>query len=165
MQNGWIKLYRKLKDKGFYKKPYYLALWVHLLLSANHQESEFLWNGKLVKVKEGQFITGRKELSTQTGIPQTTIERILQTLENGHQIGQQKTSKFRLITILKWKSYQNTDRKTDNKRTTSGHKQEGKEEKEIYNYKKEEKPKIDIEKFRPEFIRKPTYHEKKQKIL
>lgn len=116
MEQGWILLYRKIKEKGYWKKSQYVHLWLHILLSVNHESKEFLWNGEAVNVKEGQFITGRKELSKETGIPETTIERILKVLESGHQIGQQKTSKYRLITVLKWRHYQ----KRTPLRTTSG---------------------------------------------
>lgn len=73
-------------------------------------------DGHLIMVKEGQLITGRKQLSQDTGIPETTIERILKMLENEHQIGQQKTNKYRVITILNWKEHQNRTPE----RTTSG---------------------------------------------
>jgi len=156
MQNGWIKIHRKIQDKGYFKRSAYVHLWLCLLLKANHEKKEFMWNGEIIMVKAGQLITGRKELSAQTGIPETTIERILDFFKNEHQIEQQKTNKYRLITIVKWGSYQNMDINSDNKRTTSGHKQELKELKEIYNSQKEEKiPKIDMDKYRPDFIRKP----------
>lgn len=116
MYQGWIKLHRKLLDKAFSSKPFYLALWVHLLLLANHSGKEFIWNGKTVRLKEGQFITGRKTLSENTGIPESTVERILSFFEKERQIEQQKTTKYRLITILKWDTHQILD----NKRTTSG---------------------------------------------
>lgn len=93
-------------DKGYYKKSSAVHLWLHLLLDANHEEKEFLWNGKIIKVKPGQMITGRKALSKETGIHRSSIERILKMLENEHQIEQQKTNKYRLITILNWKKYQ-----------------------------------------------------------
>lgn len=118
--NGWIKLHRKLMDKAYYKKPAYLLVWIHLLLTANHAPKEFMWNGKIILVKEGQLITGRKELSVQLDVPETTIERILNLLESEHQIEQTKTTKYRLITIVNWHQYQNSDSTLDNKRTTSG---------------------------------------------
>jgi len=67
-------------------------------------------------IREGQLITGRKKLSEETGIPETTIERILNVFENEQQIGQQKTTKYRLITILNWKEHQ----EVDSKRTANG---------------------------------------------
>lgn len=36
IENGWIKLYRNLKNKGFYKKSEHVHLWIHLLMKANH---------------------------------------------------------------------------------------------------------------------------------
>lgn len=93
-------------DKGYYKNSKYVHLWVHLLLRANHQPTEFMWNKKMIIVKKGQFITGRKQLSLETRINESTVENILQMLENEQQIEQQKTTKFRLITIKNWELYQ-----------------------------------------------------------
>lgn len=120
METGWIKLHRKIIDKGYYRNSKYVHLWVHLLLLANHKSKEFMWNNEIVIVKEGQLITGRKELAKATGISETTVERILNLLESEHQIGQQKTQKYRLITIVNWNEHQKSDTKTDNRRTTDG---------------------------------------------
>lgn len=117
--NGWIKLHRKILENPISKKPNYSWLWVTLLLIANHKEHKIMWDGEFIIIKEGQVLTGRKELSEKTGIPESSIERILKVLENEHQIEQQKTTKFRLITVINWKEYQNKDSKTNNKRTTS----------------------------------------------
>lgn len=106
MDKGWIKNYRTLKGKGFYKKSSYVHLWIHLLLSVNHKKKEYMTNGNIIIIKEGQILTGRKQLSGETGIPEITIERILDLFEKEGQIEQQKTTKYRLITILNWKDYQ-----------------------------------------------------------
>ena len=126
--NGWIKLHRKLQEKGYYKNSKYVHLWVHLLLLANHKEHEYMHDGHLIMVKEGQLITGRTQLSVATGIPETTIERILKLLENEHQIGQQKTNKYRVITILNWKEHQErTPERTTNGQQTDTYKNDKKE--------------------------------------
>lgn len=119
MENGWIKLHRRVVDKGFYKKSQYFHLWVHLLLSANHQPKEFMWNGNIILIKEGQMITGRQQLSEDTGIPESTIQDILKFLETQHQIQQQKTNKYRLITIVNWVKHQNSNTKSNNTPTSS----------------------------------------------
>jgi hypothetical protein len=124
IDTGWVKVYRKITDKGYYKKSQYVHLWLHLLLKASHNEKEFMWNGKIEKLLPGQFVTGRKQLSFETGISETTIERILDLLETEQQIGQQKTNKYRLLTVLNWNEYQTTGQQNgqpaDNKRTTDG---------------------------------------------
>lgn len=121
---GWIKLHRSILNKGWIKKPEYVQLWVVLLLMASHDDREYFWNGKTIILKSGQLITGRKALSEKTGISQTTIERILLTFENEHQIGQQKTSTSRLISILNWGKHQkvgqHNGQRADNERTTDG---------------------------------------------
>jgi len=127
--NGWIKLHRKMMEKGWYKNSQYVHLWTHILLKANHKAKEVMWNGQIVNIKAGQFISGRKRLSKATGIPESTIERVLKLFENEHQIEQQKTTKFRLITVINWEGHQASEQhngqQADNRRTTSGHKQEG----------------------------------------
>lgn len=114
--NGWIKLHRKLLDKGYWDRSQYVHLWLHLLLSANHKPKEYMTNGNIILIKEGQLLTGRKQLSLATGIPQTTIEDILKVFEKEQQIRQQKTTKYRLITILHWKEYQESDIKPTSSR-------------------------------------------------
>lgn len=118
MNNGWVKIHRKILEKGFYQKSAYVHLWLHLLLTANHEPKEFMWNGNIILIKEGQMITGRKELSRQTKIPESTIEDILKFLEIQHQIQQQKTTKYRLITIVNWIKHQSNNKKSNNRATT-----------------------------------------------
>lgn len=124
--NGWIKVHRKLQGKGYYKKSEYVHLWLHLLLSVNHKPKEFLWNGSLIKVDAGQILTGRTVLADETGINESKIERILKVFENEHQIEQQKTTKFRIITLVNWKNHQKiksseqqNEQQLNNKRTTT----------------------------------------------
>jgi DNA-binding transcriptional MocR family regulator len=100
-KQGWISLHRKI-------------------LLANHEPKEFMWNDSIIMVKKGQLITGRNSLAKQTGIKPSTVERILKLLENEHQIEQQKTTKYRLITIVNWKEHQEKDNKRNSKRTASG---------------------------------------------
>src|ERR1043165_6378566 len=118
MENGWIKVHRKLLENPIASKQHYGWLWITLLLMANHKEKKAIWNGDILVIHEGQILTGRKELSRRTRIPESTIEDILKFLETQHQIQQQKTTKFRLITVLNWKEYQNTNNNSDNKATT-----------------------------------------------
>ncbi len=125
--------------QGWYKNSKCVHLWLHLLLNVNHEAKEFLWNFKTIRVEAGQFITGRKQLSVETGIAESTIEKILKLFEKEAQIEQQKTTKFRLISIKNWKDYQEKEQQAtqqeDNKGTTRG--QQRNTNKNDKNYKNE----------------------------
>ncbi len=120
MEIGYVKLYRKMQLKGWYKNSKYVHLWVHILLRANHKQNEFMWNNEIIIIKEGQFITGRKQLSDETGLAESTIEKILKIFEKEHQIEQQKTTKFRLITVINWKEYQSKEQQKEQQRNNRG---------------------------------------------
>jgi len=138
MEKGWIKLHRKILENPIAGRANYLALWVTLLLKANHKEKKMIWNNDVIVISEGQFITGRKELSKESGIPETTIEDILKYLETRHQIRQQKTTKYRLITIVNWIKHQSSDSTSDNKATTKRQQSDtNKNEKKEKNEKKD----------------------------
>ena len=127
---GWIKIYRKIMKKKWYKKSNYKSVWLHILLSAIHKEKKVFFNGIYIQLKEGQFITGRKKLSNELGIDEYKIERILNFLEKKeHQITQQKTTKNRLILISKWETYQKSAQQNRKKCTTKIEKVHNKTEK------------------------------------
>jgi DNA-binding transcriptional regulator YhcF (GntR family) len=146
--DGWVKIHRRLLDNSICQKPQWAWVWIVLLLSANHEDNTFIFNGKKQTILRGQFLTGRKELASKTKVSQTTLERILNYLESEHQIGQQKTNKYRVITIINYNEYQ----QTDNKRTTNGqqtdtNKNEKNEKNNTYSHKNYllETPKEDIQ--------------------
>ena len=121
---GWIKLYRKILDNPIITKDSdFLAVWVYLLLNATHKEYDAVFKGKRITLKRGQLLTGRKSISEKLKIDENKVQRILKSLENEHQIEQQKSNKNRLITIVLWDKYQQDEQQNEqqvnNKRTTS----------------------------------------------
>ena len=117
---GWVKIHRQLKEKAYYKDSEFVHLWLHLLLCANHCNGEYLNGYEIIKLNKGQFITGRKKLSLETGISESKIERILKVFESEQQIEQQTNSRNRLISIVSWDKYQETEQQKNRKRTASG---------------------------------------------
>lgn len=106
----YIKIRRQLLDKSYYSRDSEkVHLWLHLLMKANWRQREEVLGGKPILCMPGQFTTGRKQLSQETGINEYKIERILSYFEKTEQqIAQQKTSVNRLISILNWEVYQST---------------------------------------------------------
>jgi hypothetical protein len=118
-QTGFIKVFRSITNKGWYKDSECVALWLHLLLKANHKEAEFMLGYSIIKLLPGQLVTGRKALSYETGISESKIERILKLFEIEQQIEQQTNSRNRIITILSWDAYQKSEQQMDSPRTAS----------------------------------------------
>jgi hypothetical protein len=123
MATGWIKVYRSIWDKGWSKKPEFVAVWLYLLKEATHEKREVFWNGSTVFIDEGQFITGRLKIAENTGVHESSVERILKTFEIEQQIEQRKTSTSRLISICNWHKYQESEQRFEqplnNERTTA----------------------------------------------
>lgn len=99
---GWISLYRKFMNWQWYKDSNVKAVFIHLLLSANHKDEQ--WNNKIVK--RGQLITSREHLSKATGLSIQQIRTCLTKLESTNEIEIHTTNKYTLITILKYDIYQ-----------------------------------------------------------
>lgn len=113
MYRGYIRIWRKIEDNPLSKDPYFMALWSWILILSNHQEKEWKIGYQKIPIKSGQFATSRKSLSLKTGIHESKIERILKYLESEQQIEQQKTTKYRLITVLNWTTYQNVEQQSE----------------------------------------------------
>lgn len=112
-RGGWLKLYRKLKEHPRYRQPGFVQVWIHMLLSANYKAKKERFNGKVVTVLPGQFISSRRIISQQTGIKIATVGRLISDLLADLQIDQQTGAKSSMFTVLKWASYQNDDPQTD----------------------------------------------------
>lgn len=122
-KQGYIKLHRKLEDNVFYRNSEAVHLWIHLLFKASFEDNVFYYKNTKINLKKGQLITGRKKLSSETGISESSVFRLLKLFESEHQIEQQKTNKFSIITINSFDKYhmceQQSEQQMNNKWTTN----------------------------------------------
>lgn len=116
---GWASVHRSILDNPKYKDPDVKALWIELILRAQYEDKWVSHNNQRIFVKRGQFLTGRKTLSESTGVQESKIQRILKRWENEQQIEQQTFSKYRLISITNYHSYQNGEQQSDGKVNTT----------------------------------------------
>lgn len=133
MNTGWVKLHRKLLDNPLMRNPLYRAVWVEILLQAMYADgATVMFAGKRLKLEPGQFTTGRKKISSDTGVNESTVQRILECFESEHQIEQRTDRQCRLITVKKWKEYQDfeqgNEQRMNNERTTDEQRMNTKEE-------------------------------------
>ena len=139
IDQGWIKLHRKLNQTAFKKKPLIVALFIDLLTNANHQKSTIIWNKQEMVIEAGQLITGRKALAERTGISEQSIRTGLTTLKSTNTITIKTYSKYSVITICNWKDYQSlTSKLTNNQPATNQQLTTNKNEEKgenVYKYK------------------------------
>lgn len=119
INSSWVKLYRKLNNSAFKKKPLTVALFVHFLINVNTETKKIIWNDEEITVLPGQIIAGRKSLSEDTGITQQSIRTSLKILKSTSTITIKTFTKFSVITINKWDEYQSSTSKLTNKQPTT----------------------------------------------
>lgn len=122
--DGWVSVHRKMLENPIVcKDSDHLAVWIYLLLNATHTDYDVLFEGERKTLKPGQLVTGRKSISGKLNINESKVQRILKTFESEQQIEQQTTSRNRLISIVNWVAYQQSEQQIEqqlnNKRTTT----------------------------------------------
>ncbi len=109
MQQGWIKLHRSILENFLWQEERKFSkaeAWLDLLLTANYEERKVLISGQSVDVEAGQILTTMKYLAQHWGWSGSKVKLFLNLLENEGMITTKRTSKYTLITILKWGFYQ-----------------------------------------------------------
>ncbi len=106
---GWIKLHRKSLTSAVFQRDKLWRVWCYCLLRANHQERKILWNRQEVRLKPGQFIFGRFECSKDLKMKPSTLWKQMQLLKKMRNCDIQSNSRFSVVTVLNWDTYQNSE--------------------------------------------------------
>jgi len=124
--NGWVKIHRELLEKSIWKDSTdaQKVVLITILLLASHIENEWFWSGTRHIIKPGQFVTSIKSLAEKTGLTSQKIRTSLKKFESYGFLTSKATNKNRLITVVNWEKYQNsqtslTDNLTNNQQTTN----------------------------------------------
>ncbi|MER3125044.1 hypothetical protein ABQG68_06450 [Bacillus pumilus] len=123
---GWIKLHRKIRSNPIFNDPQLLRLWLICLTEASHTEHDQIVGRQKVKLKPGDFVTGRFALMDMynTGLKskdrvkgEKTIFRWLEQLQEMGYLTIKKTNKFSIVSIDNWAIYQDGASENDNSLT------------------------------------------------
>ena len=116
---GWIKIHRQIQNCLIWDdKPFNMAsAWIDLLLLANHEDKETIFDKKPILVKRGQRITSVRELSARWGWGKDKTLRFLRLLESEKMIVKDSDSRRTLLTIVNYGVYQ--DCETENETVIS----------------------------------------------
>ena len=119
MENGWIKLHRKILESevASYDGQTFAAF-VTLLLRVNFRQGWF----QGMPVLPGQMITSREKLAAMWGVSVQRARTILHRLELADAITVKSTNRFTLVSVCNWETYQNgvaADQPASNQPATS----------------------------------------------
>lgn len=108
-RNGFILLYKSLKDVPFYRDPVRKSLWLHLLLEAAHERTVDTFNGNRVVLSRGQLVGSARSLGEACGVSEDSARRSLDAFERDGMItrtSKQGTHGYTLVTLLNYDAYQ-----------------------------------------------------------
>jgi len=105
---GYIFLHRQVKENWIWKdKPFSKGqAWVDILLRVNHKPAKVPIGNQIVEVEKGQTIWSVKDMSNEWGWSRKKVDNFLNTLQTDCMIAQKRTTKYTLITVENWESYQ-----------------------------------------------------------
>jgi len=114
-QNGWIKLHRRILDWEWYNEPNTFRLFFHLLMKANHKPINY----KGIVIKEGQVITGQRQLANELNISRQEIRTAMKNLLSTHEATHVTSRQGTIIQIVNFKKYQVPTHEATNEQPTS----------------------------------------------
>lgn len=131
MSKGYIKLHRQITDCWIWfddDKFSKAQAWIDLLMMANHKDVKLPFNGKIIVIKRGQFITSIRKLAERWKWSKDKTAKFLDLLQSDEMLVRESDTKRTLITIVNYELFQGEDgsertpngHQTDTKRTPSG---------------------------------------------
>ena len=137
---GWIRTYRNILEHWVWQDPMTFRCWIYILLKANHSGKKIMFDGSLITIERGQFLTSIRKLSDEVGCSKNKINKIIGTLIEDNMITVKRTHRGTLLTVINYEKYQGTrdtekdaekdaekDTEGTQNRTQNNHKQEYKE--------------------------------------
>ena len=110
---GFIKLYRKMLEWGWYDDGPTKDVFIHLLLIANYEDKFY----RGVPLERGQVVTTVKEMEVKLGLTTRQIRTALSKLISTNEVTKKATSKFTVYTINNYADYQACDKQNDKRAT------------------------------------------------
>lgn len=117
MQRGYIKVWRKIEDSGLLHMPNTLALFMFMLFNAMYKDCKVGTSTGVIELKRGQYISGRKKLSTDLEQSEREIRTSLDRLVNLEILTIKTTNKYSIYTVVNYEKYQANDQQTTSTET------------------------------------------------
>ncbi|WP_407382815.1 hypothetical protein [Ruminococcus sp.] len=99
---GFIKLYRKIRSWGWYSSPSVKVVFLHFLISANYETSEY----RGVTIERGQAVFYLNSLSLELGLSVKQIRTAIDKLKKTGEITVWTNHQLSVATICNFDKYQ-----------------------------------------------------------
>jgi DNA-binding MarR family transcriptional regulator len=109
-ENGFIKIHYKIKDSDLWQDHTALFVFIRMLFFA-HFEDDFTsirFAGKQRYLKRGEFSATVAELAEYLGIPQSTLRKAIQRLEEGKRLDKRTDRQTTVFRICNYSKYQDS---------------------------------------------------------
>lgn len=147
MNIGWIKLHRQFTEWEWYSDINTKTLFIHLLLTANFEESKFRGED----IKRGEVVVSLDKLASTLSLSIQQLRTAILKLKKTGEINTRSNKHYTVVTVCKYDDYQKRDdlsntqsnnqitikqQSNNNQITMSKEEEEEKEEKEEYLFEK-----------------------------
>lgn len=109
MSGTFIRLDRSLLKHRYFDNTNVLKVWLYCLMKASYKRRCHLVGSTTIELQVGQFIFGRDKAASELNMSVQTLRTIIKLFENDKKITIKPTSKFSIITVIDFDSYQITD--------------------------------------------------------
>ena len=105
MNNGWIKLHRKLTEWEWYDDIPTKILFLHLLLTVNFEPKK--WHG--IQIERGEVLIGRKKLAKRLRLSERQVRTALTKLKSTNEVSIKTTNQYSLVKLNNYNDHQLND--------------------------------------------------------
>lgn len=132
LENGHIKLHRRMTKWRWYRDGNTMRLFLHLILTANWEDCDF----ETITVHRGQRVASRRTLAEEIGMSEREVRTAINHLISTNEVTSVSTSKYTVFTVINYDSYQTStskatsDRPATDQQATSDRPQLKKDKKE-----------------------------------
>lgn len=128
LENGHIKLHRRMTKWRWYRDGNTMRLFLHLILTANWEDCDF----ETITVHRGQRVASRRTLAEEIGMSEREVRTAINHLISTNEVTSVSTSKYTVFTVINYDAYQTatSDRPASDQQATSKRPQLKKDKKE-----------------------------------
>lgn len=105
---GFIKIFRKIIDWEWFRKPNTRLVFEYFLYKANYEDK--MWKG--IEIKRGQLITSLQNIANDNGITIRQTRTAINDLQSTNNITVKTTNKYSIITVVNYDLYQTKEEKS-----------------------------------------------------